>query len=50
MLTMRKIRGNELRRFKGLECECHYMVETRSAGDTLRLVAEEDGEWVALMR
>ena len=43
MLTMRKIRGNELKRFKKLEGEYHYMGETRSAGDTLRLVAEEDG-------
>ncbi len=49
MLTMRKIRGAELKRFKKLEGEYHYMGETRSAGDTLRLVAEEDGEWVALM-
>ena len=49
MLTMRKIQGNELKRFKKLEGEYHYMGETRSAGDTLRLVAEEDGEWVALM-
>ena len=49
MLTIRKIRGSELKRFKALEGEHHYMGETRSAGDTLRLVAEEDGEWVALM-
>ena len=49
MLTMRKIRNGELKRFKKLEGEYHYMGETRSAGDTLRLVAEEDGEWVALM-
>ena len=48
-MTMRKIRGSELKRFKKLEGEYHYMGETRSAGDTLRLVAEEDGEWVALM-
>ena len=48
MLTIRKIRGNELKRFKKLEGEYHYMGETRSGGDTLRLVAEEDGEWVAL--
>lgn len=49
MLTIRKIRGRELKRFKKLEGEYHYMGETRSGGDTLRLVAEEDGEWVALM-
>jgi len=49
MLTMRNIRGSELNRFRKLEGECHYMGETRSCGDTLRLVAEEDGERVALM-
>ena len=49
MLAIRKIRGNELGRFKELEGKYHYMGETRSGGDTLRLVAEEDGEWVALM-
>ena len=49
MLTIRKIRGSELKRFKKLEGEYHYMGETRSGGETLRLVAEEDDEWVALM-
>jgi hypothetical protein len=49
MLTIRKMRKGELARFKKLEGEYHYMGETRSGGDTLRLVAEEDGGWVALM-
>ena len=45
MLTIRKISGSELKRFKKLEGGYHHMGETRSGGDTLRLVAEEDGEW-----
>lgn len=50
MLTIRKVaNAEELRRFKALEGEYHYMGETHSGGDTLRLVIEEDGEWVALM-
>jgi len=49
MLTIRKIRKGELKRFSELEGEYHYMGETRSGGDTLRLVLEEDGEWAALM-
>ncbi len=49
MLTIRKIHKNELKRFKELEGEYHYMGETRSGGDTLRLVIEEGGVWVALM-
>ena len=35
MLTIRKIRKNELKRFRELEGEYHYMGETRSGGDTL---------------
>lgn len=49
MLTIRKMRKGELKRFKELEGEYHYMGETRSGGDTLRLVIEEGGEWAALM-
>ena len=49
MLTIRKISEGELKRFGELEGEYHYMGETRSGGDTLRLVVEEDGEWAALM-
>lgn len=49
MLIIRKIRKDELKQFKKLEGEYHYMGETRSGGDTLRLVIEEDGVWVALM-
>ena len=50
MLTMRQVtKATELKRFKELEGECHYMGETHSGGDTMRLVFEEDGKWVALM-
>ena len=49
MLIIRKIRKDELKQFKKLEGEYHYMGETRSGGDTLRLVIEEDGVWAALM-
>ena len=49
MLTIRKMRKDEKRRFGELEGEYHYMGETHSGGDTLRLVVEEDGQWKALM-
>ena len=49
MLTIRKMRKGELKRFRDLEGKYHYMGETRSGGDTLRLVLEVDGEWAALM-
>ena len=42
MLTIRPIMAKELARFKELEGKCHYMGETRSGGDTLRLVIEEN--------
>ena len=50
MLTMRRVtKATELKRFKELEGEYHSMGETHSGGDTMRLVFEEDGKWVALM-
>jgi hypothetical protein len=49
MLTIRKMLKKEHKRFGELEGEYHYMGETRSGGDTLRLVIEEDGAWKALM-
>ena len=49
MLTIRTMRNGEKRRFGQLEGEYHYMGETHSGGDTLRLIVEEDGEWKALM-
>ena len=49
MLTVRVMKRAERERFGRLEGEYHYLGETRSGGDTLRLVFEEEGEWVALM-
>ena len=41
MLTMRRgTKSTELKRFKELEGEYHYMGETHSGGDTMRLVFE----------
>ena len=47
MLTIRKILKKEHKHFGELEGQYHYMGETRSGGDTLRLVIEEDGVWKA---
>ena len=41
-------RSTELKHFKELEGEYHYMGETLSGGDMMRLVLEDDGKWVAL--
>ena len=50
MLKIRSIwKATELKRFNELERKYHYMGETHSGGDTLRLVIEDDGEWVAIM-
>ncbi len=50
MLKIRPVwKATELKRFKELEEKHHYMGETHSGGDTLRLVIEDDGEWVAIM-
>ncbi len=47
-LTIRKITDDELARYKTLEGQYHYMGEGHPAGDTLRLVVESEGTWVAL--
>ena len=50
MLKIRSVwKATELKRFKELEKKYHYMGETHSGGDTMRLVIEDDGEWVAIM-
>ena len=50
MLKIRPVwKADELKRFKALEKKYHYMGETHSGGDTLRLVIEDDGAWVAIM-
>lgn len=47
-LTIRKISKKEEKRFKELAGKFHYMGEGHAGGDTLRLVVEADGEWIAL--
>ena len=43
-------KATELKRFGELEGEYHYMGETHSGGDTMRVVFEDErGEWLALM-
>lgn len=49
MLTIRKMLVKERKQFSKLEGEYHYMGETHSGGDTLRLIVEEDGVWKALL-
>ena len=39
----------EHKRFDALMGEYHYLGETRSVGDAMRMVAEIDGEWVGLL-
>ncbi len=49
MLVIREIKRKEHKRFAKLEGKYHYMGETRPGGDTMRLVVEENGVWVALL-
>lgn len=49
MLRVRVMKQSERKRFSASEGTYHYLGETRSGGDTLRLIFEEEGEWVALM-
>ena len=48
-LIVREIKKKELARFKELCGKFHYMGEGHAAGDTLRLVVECEGDWVALL-
>jgi len=48
-LVVRPCEESEQARFKELMSRHHYLKGGRSAGDTLRYVAEIDGEWVALL-
>lgn len=49
MLALRPCRDEELEDFNRLEDEHHEMGKTHSGGDTLRLIAEDGGQKVALM-
>lgn len=48
-LTIRVILKKEQRLFDQKLGEFHYLGETRPAGDTLRMVAEIEGQWVGLL-
>ena len=47
-LEIKIIGRRDLKRFKELAGKFHYMGEGHAAGDTMRMVVEADGEWVAL--
>ncbi len=48
-LTIRVIRTSETKRFDELLGRYHYLGEGRPAGDTMRMVAEIQGEWAGLL-
>ena len=48
MITVRECTYDDRAKYDELEGRYHYMGESHGAGDTLRLIFEEDGEWVAL--
>lgn len=48
-VQIRVIGAKERKRFAALMGEYHYLGEGHSAGDTMRMVAERDGEWVGLL-
>ena len=48
-VQIRVIKAKERKRFEALMGEYHYLGEGHSAGDTLRMVAERDDEWVGLL-
>lgn len=48
-VQIRVIRAKERKRFKKLMGDYHYLGDGHSAGDTMRMVAERDGDWVGLL-
>jgi hypothetical protein len=48
-VQIRIIKTKERKRFETLMGKYHYLGEGHSAGDTMRMVAERDGEWVGLL-
>jgi len=48
-LYIREINNTEVERFKELSGKFHYMGEGHAGGDTLRLVVECEGDWIALL-
>lgn len=49
MIMVRECKYDEVKRFRELEGEHHYMGKSHGAGDMIRLVFEEEGEWIAIM-
>lgn len=49
ILRVRVCEEREMERYKELMVKHHYLKGGRSAGDTLRYVAERDGQWVGLV-
>ena len=47
-LDIKVIGNKDLKRFKELSGKFHYMGEGHAGGDTMRMVVESDGEWIAL--
>jgi hypothetical protein len=47
-LEIKVIGKKDLKRFKELAGQFHYMGEGHAGGDTMRMVVEAEGEWVAL--
>jgi hypothetical protein len=48
-VNIREIKRNEISRFDELLEEFHYIGKSRSVGDSIRMVAEVDGEWAGLL-
>jgi hypothetical protein len=48
-LVIRAMQKKEQKQFNKLAGKFHYMGEGHSGGDTMRLIVEVDGEWVALL-
>ena len=48
-LNIRSIGSKEAKRFDSLLGDYHYLGESRPVGDSMRMVAEIDGEWVGLL-
>ena len=48
-LEIKVVGSKEVKRFDKLLGEFHYLGESRPMGDTLRLVAQLDGQWIGLL-
>ncbi|MDA3800272.1 MAG: DUF4338 domain-containing protein, partial [Kiritimatiellae bacterium] len=48
-VNIRETKRNEISRFDELLEEFHYIGKSRNVGDSMRMVAEIDGEWVGVL-